>query len=149
MGGSNTSEYTFQESVRYAEQNLYARAKALLGDRDPRGHEFSIQLRSFDASRSGSGMGVAVLIAMCSALIERGIKGGLVVIGQVNLGGSIDTVYNAVNMAELAVEKGATTLLAPVNTRRQLNELSDEMITKINVQYYTDLRDCLVKAVLD
>ena len=31
----------FRESVRYAEQNLYARAKELVGDRDPRSHEFS------------------------------------------------------------------------------------------------------------
>lgn len=139
----------FQESVRYAEQNLYSRSSDLIGDRDPRGHEFSIQLRSFDASKTGSGMGVSVLVAMCSSLIEKGIKGGLVIIGQLNLGGSIDNVYNAVNMAELAVEKGATTLLAPVNTRRQLNDLSDDMITKINIQYYTDLKDCLLKALQD
>ncbi|MBW7892920.1 MAG: BREX system Lon protease-like protein BrxL, partial [Chitinophagaceae bacterium] len=39
----------FQESVRYAEQNLYSKGKELVGDRDPRAHEFSIQLRAFDA----------------------------------------------------------------------------------------------------
>lgn len=66
-----------------------------------------------------------------------------------NLGGSIDLVYNAVNLSELAVEKGASTLLIPLNARKQLNELSDEMITKINIQYYTYLKDFLVKALLD
>src|SRR5262249_41489615 len=39
----------FTESVRYAEQNLYARSKELVGDRDPREHEFSVQLRAFDS----------------------------------------------------------------------------------------------------
>jgi len=72
-----------------------------------------------------------------------------VIVGQLNLGGSLDTIYNAVNLAELAVEKGASTLLIPLNARKQLNELSDEMITKINIQYYTDLKDCLLKAILD
>lgn len=139
----------FQESVRYAEQNLYSKTKELVGDRDPRSHEFSLQLRSFDSSKSGNGMGMAVLIALCSAIIEKGTKGGLVIIGQINLGGSIDLVYNAVNLAELAVEKGATTILIPLNARKQLNDLSDDMITKINIQYYTDLRDCLIKALLD
>jgi ATP-dependent Lon protease len=139
----------FQESVRYAEQNLYTRSKELIGDRDPRSHEFSIQLRSFDSSKTGSGMGMAVLIAMCSSLIEKGTKGGLVVVGQLNLGGSVDMVYNAINLAELAVEKGATTLLVPVTARKQLNDLSDDMITKINIQYYTDLRDCLIKAIME
>jgi ATP-dependent Lon protease len=139
----------FQESVRFAEQNLYSKTKELVGDRDPRLHEFSIQLRAFDSSKSGNGLGMAVLMAFCSAILERSIKGGLVIIGQINLGGSIDLVYNAVNLAELAVEKGATTLLVPLNARKQLNELSDEMITKINIQYYTDLKDCLVKGLME
>lgn len=139
----------FQESVKYAEQNLYSKTKELVGDRDPRSHEFSIQLRAFDASKSGNGMGMAVLMSMCSALLEKSTKGGLVIVGQLNLGGSLDLVYNAVNLAELAVEKGATSILIPLNARKQLNELSDDMITKINIQYYTDLKDCLIKALLD
>ena len=139
----------FQESVRYAEQNLYSKGKELVGDRDPRSHEFSVQLRAFDASKSGDGMGMAVLMAMCSSILEKNTKGGLVIVGQLNLGGSLDLVYGAVNIAEIAVEKGASTLLIPVNARKQLNELSDDMITKINIQYYTDLRDCLVKTLME
>jgi len=139
----------FQESVRYAEQNLYSKSKELVGDREARLNEFSIQLRAFDASKSGNGMGMAVLMGMCSALLEKNTKGGLVIVGQLNLGGSLDLIYNAVNLAEIAVEKGATTLLVPLNARKQLNDLSDDMITKINIQYYTDLKDCLIKALLD
>ena len=139
----------FQESVRFAEQNLYSKSKELLGDRDARLTEFSLQLRAFDASKTGNGMGMAVLMGMCSAILEKSTKGGLVIVGQLNLGGSLDMVYNAVNLAEIAVEKGATTLLIPLNARKQLNELSDDMITKINIQYYTDLKDCLLKALLD
>jgi len=94
-------------------------------------------------------MGMAVLIGLCSSILEKNIKGGLVIVGQLNLGGSLDNVYNAVNLAELAVEKGASSILVPLNARKQLNDLSDSMITKINIQYYTDLQDCLVKALLD
>src|SRR4030095_15763115 len=50
----------FKESVRCAEQNLYVRAKELVGDRDPRSHEFSVQLRAFDSAKSGAGVGVGV-----------------------------------------------------------------------------------------
>jgi ATP-dependent Lon protease len=139
----------FQESVRYAEQNLYSKSKELLGDKDPKSTEFSLQLRAFDASKSGNGMGIAVLMGMCSALLEKNTKGGLVIVGQLNLGGSLDMVFNAVNLAEIAVEKGATTLLIPLNARKQLNELSDEMITKINIQYYIDLKDCLIKTLME
>ncbi len=139
----------FSESVRYAEQNLYSRAKQLTGDRDPREHEFSVQLRAFDASKSGNATGLAVLVALCSALLQKSTKGGLVVIGGLNLGGSVDPVHNAVNVAELAIEKGATTLLVPVSARKQLNDLPDDLITKVNILYYTDAREALLKAIVE
>ena len=139
----------FRESVKYAEQNLYARAKELVGDRDPRSHEFSVQLRAFDASKSGNGTGVGGVLALCSALLQKSVRGGLIVIGQLNLGGSIDPVYNAVNVAELAVEKGATTLLIPISARKQMMDLSDEMAARLNVQFYTDARDALLKALME
>ena len=53
------------------------------------------------------------------------------------------------NIAELAVEKGATTLLIPISARRQLNELSDEMATKISILFYADVREALIKALGD
>lgn len=64
-----------------------------------------------------------VLISLCSSLIEKNIKGGLAIVCTLNLGGSLDLVYNAVNVAELAVEKGAKILLIPINARKQLNDL--------------------------
>src|SRR5690554_2104839 len=139
----------FKESVRYAEQNLYARGMSLVGDRDPRSHEYSIQLRAFDAAKKGAKLGVPVLIAMSSALLKKPVKGGLIVVGEINLGGSIEPVHNAVNIAELAVEKGATALLMPVTARRQLYDLSDDMATKVDIQFYQDARDALLKALVE
>jgi len=139
----------FTESVRYAEQNLYARGRDLVGDRDPRSHEFSIQLRSFDTAKGGSQVGVATLVSLCSALLAKHIRGGLIVAGGINLGGSIEPVYNAVSIVELAVEKGATAILMPVASRKQLYDLSDDMATKIDVQFYSDARDALLKAIME
>ncbi len=139
----------FQESVRFAEQNLYARAVQLVGDRDPRAHEFSIQLRSFDASRTGAKLGMASLIALCGALLRKSLRGGLIVVGEINLGGSIEPIHNAVTIAEIAVEKGAQALLVPVSSRRQLYELSDDMATRVDIQFYQDARDALLKALVE
>jgi ATP-dependent Lon protease len=108
-----------------------------------------VQLRAFDSGKSGSQLGVAVVIALCSSLLKKSLRGGLVVVGGVNLGGSIEPIYNAVSVAELAVEKGASTLLMPVSSRRQLYELSDDMATKVDVQFYSDVRDALLKALVD
>mgnify|MGYP000641995051 FL=1 len=139
----------FKESMGFAEQNLYARSRQLVGDKDPRQHEFTTQIRGFDAATSGSKVGVAGLIALCTALLKRSVKGGLIVVGEVNLGGSIEPLHDAVNLVELAVEKGASVVMLPVTSRKQLFDLSDDMATRIDIQFYADARDALLKAVVD
>jgi ATP-dependent Lon protease len=139
----------FLEATRLAEQNLYAQGHELVGDRDPRAHEFTVQLRALDSARSGAGLSVPSLLAMSSALLARSLKGGLIVVGSLNLGGTLEPVHNAVDVTELAVEKGATTLLLPISARRQLYDLSDEMATKLAIVFYSDAKDALVKSLAD
>jgi ATP-dependent Lon protease len=139
----------FRESIGYAEQNMYARAMQLIGSKDPRQHEFTVQLRAFDAARSGAKVGVAALIALCTSILRRSVRGGLIIVGEINLGGSIEPVHNAVTLAEIAVEKGASSLLMPVGCRRELLDLSDDMATKIGIQFYSDAKDALLKAMAE
>jgi len=139
----------FRESMGYAEQNLYARSMQLVGDKDPRHHEFTAQLRAFDASKSGTKLGMASLVALCTSLLKKSVRGGLIIVGEINLGGSIEPIHNPVTIAEIAVEKGATVLLMPVACRRQLFDLSDDMATKIDIQFYLDARDALLKAMVE
>ena len=51
------------------------------------------------------------------------------------------------SVAELAVEKGATVLLIPISARKQLNDLSDDMATKLSILYYVDAKEALLKAL--
>jgi predicted ATP-dependent Lon-type protease len=51
-------------------------------------------------------------------VLRKSVRGGLVVVGEVTLGGTIEPIHNAVSLAEIAVEKGAKSLLLPVSCRR-------------------------------
>ncbi len=77
------------------------------------------------------------------------MKGGLIAAGAINLGGTVDTLHNPVALAELAVEKSAAILLVPISARRALFDLPDDLAAKIDIQYYTDARDALLKALAD
>jgi len=139
----------FRESVKVGEQNLYARAKEVVGDRDPREHEFSIQMRAIDSDKSGSGLGLPVLVSLCGSLLGKNTRGGTIIVGALNLGGSIETIPNAIRIAELAVDKQAQTLLMPVSVRRQLNDLPDDLWTRISIEFYKDAADAVFKALLE
>jgi ATP-dependent Lon protease len=54
-----------------------------------------------------------------------------------------------VPLAEIAVEKGIMVLLIPVAYRRLLFDLSDDMATKIDIQFYSDARDALFKTMVE
>jgi len=139
----------FRESVKVGEQNLYTKAKELVGDRDPRSEEFSIQMRAIDADKSGAGLGLGVLAALCGSLLGRSSKGGAIIAGPLNLGGSIENIPNAIRLAELAVDKQAQTLLLPVACRRQLNDLPDDLWTKLSIEFYKDSADAVFKMLVE
>jgi ATP-dependent Lon protease len=139
----------FRESVKIGEQNVYARAKELVGDRDPREHEFSIQMRAMDTDKTGGGVGLPVMVALCGSLLGKNTRGGTIIVGTLNLGGSIEMVPNAVSIAELAIDKQAQTLLMPVSARRQLNELPDDLWTRISIEFYKDAADAVFKALVE
>lgn len=80
---------------------------------------------------------------------QKSVRGGLILVGEINLGGSIESIHNPVNIAEIAVEKGATSLLIPVSCRKQLFDLSDDMATKVDIQFYSDAKDALLKAIIE
>ncbi len=137
----------FRESVRMGEQNLYINGKSLVGDRDPRQFEYSLQLRAMDNDRNGGGLGLAVLITFVGALLQKSTQGGTIVVGSLNLGGSIDMVPNAVALVEMAADKQAQRILMPVAARRQLHDLPDDLWTKISIEFYKDAADAVFKAL--
>jgi hypothetical protein len=49
-------------------------------------------------------------------------------------------------IAELAIERQAHTLLMPVSARRQLNDLPDELIS---IEFYKDTADAVFKALVE
>ncbi len=68
-----------------------------------------------DSDKSGAGLVLPVLVALCGSLLGRNMRGGMVVVGSLNLGGSVELLPNAIRIAELAVDKQAQTLLLPVS----------------------------------
>ena len=65
------------------------------------------------------------------------------------MGGSVELIPNAVRIAELAVDEQAQTLLMPVSARKQLNDLPDELWTKISIEFYKDSADAVFKALVE
>jgi len=139
----------FRQSVRIAEQNLYTSAREFVGERDPHACEFSVQLRPMDADKSGTGLGLPTLVAFVGAMLQRNTRGGTIIVGPLNLGGSLERLGNPVAIAELAADKQASTLLMPVAARRALIDLPDEIWTKLSIEFYSEPIDAVFKSLME
>ncbi|MFT9092538.1 MAG: hypothetical protein ABF479_16285 [Gluconacetobacter sp.] len=58
-------------------------------------------------------------------------------------------IIDGTRIAELAIDKQAQTLLMPVSARRQLNDLPDDLWTKISIEFYKDGADAVFKALTE
>ena len=106
-------------------------------------------MRPMDSDKNGGGLGLPVLVALTGSLLGRNTRGGTIIAGALNLGGSIEMIPNAVRIAELAIDKQAQTLLIPVSARRQLNDLPDDLWTKISIEFYKDSPDSVFKSLME
>ena len=75
-----------------------------------------------DNDRSGAGLGLPVLVALAGIRLERHTRGSTILVGSLNLGGSVEMIPNPIAIAELAIKKQAKILLMPVSARRGLND---------------------------
>lgn len=90
-----------------------------------------------------------MMLAELRGLLDAVPVAGTIVVGPLNLGGSMNLIQNPVEMVEITVDKQATTILMPVTARRALNELPDEVWTKVNIEFYGDPAEGVFKALLD
>ena len=68
-------------------------------------------------------------------------------VGGLNIGGSIETIFNPFAVVEAAADKGAKIILMPISTRRQLVDLQDEVATRVIISHYNDAKDALIKGL--
>jgi hypothetical protein len=73
---------------------------------------------------------------MCGVLRCKVSRGGLVAVGCVNFGGSIDNLLNTFGTAG----KGGSTIRMSVSEGSQVSEIADDMATRINVVFATKCR---------
>jgi predicted ATP-dependent Lon-type protease len=133
-------------SVKSAKEYLFQHASDLVGAHNPKRHEFKVQVHPLNGRNVGGSFAVALLIAICSALLKKQLRGGLVVVGELAVD-AIKPVQQPTEFVEAAVQEGARAVLMPVSCRRALLEVSDDMATKIGILFYANVSDALGKAL--
>jgi ATP-dependent Lon protease len=138
---------TMKEALKAADAYLKAHIRDLGIDRDPRQYEFTVQAVNLNQAREGAETAIAFFISMVSALLERPTDPTTVIVGEMSVKGMLQRVSNLAERLELARDAGAKKLLAPSENKRDLADVPDEILNKLQPIFYTDPINAAIRAM--
>ena len=135
-----------RESARMAYDFIKANASRIGLDRDIGSYDVNVQVMSLMQGKDSTDLGVALFIAMVSALVGRSIAAGVVVLGQMSIHGVLNRVEGLADKLRISMDAGAKRVLIPSDSRRDFAELPAELIDKLQIDFYSDPAKAAFKA---
>jgi ATP-dependent Lon protease len=138
-----------KESARMAYDYLKANAKRVGIDRDISSYDMNIQVMSLMQGKDANDLGVAFYLCLISAILNRPIAAGLVILGQMSIHGVLSRVEGLGDKLRIAMDAGAKRVMFPTENRRDFAELPAEVIDKLQIDFYSSPEQSALKALAD
>lgn len=91
--------------------------------------------------------GVAFYVAMISAIQNRRIQAGTVVLGDLTIQGNLKGPASIMESLQLCLENGAIRALVPITNKAQFAGLPEEVVEKMDISFYGDLNRAVIKTI--
>ena len=138
---------TMKEGIKTADAYLRANIKNLGIDRDLNAYDFSLQAVNLNQAKEGSETAIAFFISMVSALLGQAVQTQLIVFGEMSVQGLLLRVSSLTERMQLALDAGARTVLIPSENKRDVADVPDEVLNKLQTVFYTDPINAAIRAM--
>lgn len=91
--------------------------------------------------------GVAFVVALLSALQNRSVSGGTVVLGDLTVQGNLRPPASISECVQMALDNGALRVLVPVANKKQVALLPEDVVEKLDLVFYGDVDRAVIKAI--
>jgi len=91
--------------------------------------------------------GVALLVALQSALNKRPALAGLVILGDLSIQGNIKALNGLAEALQTAMDNGARRALIPIESKRALLEVTGDVVAKVDPVFFADPWSAAQKAL--
>lgn len=102
------------------------------------GTDFHVEAIDLLQNRVACECGMALIVAIISAVKRISVQPALVVLGDISIQGNIKGIRTLVEPCQLAMENGARRALIPIENRRQFLEVSGEIAERLDPIFYGD-----------
>jgi ATP-dependent Lon protease len=91
--------------------------------------------------------GIALVIAVYSAIKRHSVQAGLVILGDLSIQGNIKSMRSLVEPLQVAMDNGARRALIPLENKRNFLEVSGDIVERVDPVFFSDPMTAAMKAL--
>jgi ATP-dependent Lon protease len=91
--------------------------------------------------------GIALVVAIYSALKKMSVQAGLVILGDLSIQGNIKPVRSLSEPLQVAMDNGARKALIPLENKRNFLEVSGDIVERVDPVFFSDPMTAAMKAL--
>src|SRR5438128_1423978 len=91
--------------------------------------------------------GIALVVAVYSAIKKHSILAGLVILGDLSIQGNIKSVKSLSEPLQVAMDNGARRALIPLENKRSFLEVSGDIVERVDPIFFSDPMTAAIKAL--
>lgn len=144
--GIGTDRQT-KESINTAFNYFKANRKNISANINVENSDFMIHVEDLQGVGPSSEIALASFVSLVSSSLKKQIKEGLVILGNLTIGGTISKVDDLADTLEVCLDAGARTILLPMSSAADISTVPAETFSKFNISFYNDPEDAVRKAL--
>lgn len=141
------SDREAKESLDTAFRYFTANSKVISASISIKTKDYLMHISDLQGIGLTAELAVAQFIGLCSASLERPVQESLIVLGNMNYGGTLMKVAEFANCIQVCVDAGAKKVLIPAASITDFQTVPAELLIKIQPIFYSDPIDAVFKAL--
>lgn len=109
--------------------------------------DFHVEAIDLLTNRISCDSGIALVVAIYSALKKQSGLPGLVILGDLSIQGNIKPVMSLAEPLQIAMENGAKRALTPIANKRNFIDVSADVVERVDLIFYGDPYAAAMKAL--
>jgi len=138
---------TVRECIDAAWHYFQENAHKLLPGTSLTDHDYLLYYADTQSKGMSDQISLAEFIGLFSALSERPIIESIAIAGEIKLSGTIEEMGNLSDILRVAINAGARKILLPMDSIKDLQNVSRDLLNKIQPIFYDDPIDAAKKAL--
>ncbi|WP_295408796.1 protease Lon-related BREX system protein BrxL [uncultured Thiocystis sp.] len=110
--------------------------------------DFAAEIVDLSGGGAEAECGVAFFVAIMSALQNRSVEGGTIILGDLTIQGNIKPPVSIIEPLQVALDNGALRTLVPVGNKKQIAQLPEEVVEKLDIVFYGDLDRAVIRSLV-